>query len=38
MVEAIDSAYFVLHAEADVLAKARSKFRVVCDYPDGKKA
>ena len=37
IVEAIDSSYFVLHAESDILARARTKFRVVSDHhPDEK--
>jgi hypothetical protein len=34
IIEAIDSSYFVLHAEDDVLASARARFSSVSDYPN----
>jgi hypothetical protein len=38
VVEAIDSSYFLLHAEEDILQKARARFRSVSDYPNEKRA
>lgn len=32
VVEAIDSSYFLLHAEEDVIQKAHARFRSVADY------
>jgi hypothetical protein len=34
IVEAIDSSYFVLHADEGVLSKARTRFSTVSDYPN----